>query len=90
MSTSSDTQDAQSSAALNTKEDLLMRMLDAFWAVKNNSLTMTSKQRMITVLELLSEEIRGWAPDKEQTRICHLAVTEVADRLLREAHDVPA
>ena len=68
--------------------DLLTRMLDAFWCLKNNSMTMTSKLRMIAVLELLSQEIRSWAPDQGQARICYLAINEVADRLLREANDL--
>ena len=88
MSTSSDTQDAQSSVDQKAKMDLLTRMLDAFWCLKNNSMTMTSKLRMIAVLELLSQEIRSWAPDQGQARICYLAINEVADRLLREANDL--
>jgi hypothetical protein len=28
--------------------------------------------------------IRTWAPPKEQARICHLAINEVADRLIRD------
>lgn len=51
-------------------------------------MTMTSKLRMIAVLELLSQEIRSWAPDQGQARICYLAINEVADRLLREANDL--
>ncbi|NBS71564.1 hypothetical protein EBT31_22030 [bacterium] len=65
-------------------------MLDAYWCLKNNHLTMTSKVRLIPVVEMLAEEIRSWAPDPGQARICHLAINEVADRLLREVADVQA
>lgn len=87
MSTSSDTQDAPSSADQSTpiKEDLLTCLTDAFWCDRNNSLTMFSKQRMVAVLELLAAEIRSWAPDPGQARICYLAINEVADRLIRES-----
>lgn len=52
---------------------------------------MHSKQRMVAVLELLAAEIRGWAPDPGQARICYLAINEVADRLIREStNDVSA
>lgn len=86
MSTSLDTQDAPSSADQSTSkdEDLLTRMLDAFWCLENNSKTMTSKYRMVAVAKLLADEIRSWAPDKGQAKICHLAITEVADRLIRD------
>lgn len=86
MSTSLDTQDAESSADQTTKpkEDLLTKMLDAFWCLENNSKTMTSKYRMVTVAKLLADEIRSWAPDPGQAKICHLAINETADRLIRE------
>jgi hypothetical protein len=52
---------------------------------------MHSKKRMVAVLELLAAEIRGWAPDPGQARICYLAINEVADRLIRETtNDLPA
>lgn len=60
-------------------------MLDAFWCLKNNSMTMTSKYRMVAVAELLAEEIRSWAPDQGQARMVHMAINDVADRLLRDA-----
>ena len=46
---------------------------------------MHSKKRMVAVLELLAAEIRNWAPDQGQARICYLAINEVADRLIRES-----
>lgn len=86
MSTSLDTQDAPSSADRSTsnQQDLLEQMLDAFWCLENNSKTMTSKYRMVAVAKLLADTIRSWAPDPGQAKICHLAITEVADRLIRE------
>jgi hypothetical protein len=44
------------------------------------------------VIQLLADEVRTWAPDKGQAKICHLAINEVADRLLRDSddHDLPA
>ena len=83
-------QDAQFSSDQNPTEkqdDLLVEMLDSFWCLKNNSMTMTSKYRMVSVAQLLANKIRTWAPPKEQARICHLAINEVADRLLREARN---
>jgi hypothetical protein len=35
----------------------------------------------------ISSIIRTWAPDPGQARICHLAINEIADRLLREVED---
>lgn len=65
-------------------------MLDAFWSVENNSLTMTSKYRMAAVAKMLADEIRSWAPDPGHARICYLAINETADRLIRDTtHDIP-
>lgn len=60
-------------------------MLDAFWCDKNNSLTMHDERRMLAVIDLLVDMIRGWAPDQGQARICYLAINEVADRLVRDS-----
>ena len=88
-------QDVQSSSDQGTaptpmaipseRDDLLERMIDAFWCLENNHLTVSSKHRMVSVLQLLAKEIRTWAPDEGQARICWLAINEVADRLVREA-----
>ena len=83
MSTSSDTPDAQSCAG-QSNDDLLDQMMDAFWSVENNSLTIHSKHRMGAVVALLADKIRSWAPDPGQAKICHLAINEVADRLIRD------
>jgi hypothetical protein len=41
-------------------------------------------RRMAMVMYELAQLIRTWAPPEEQARICHLAINEVADRLIRE------
>ena len=41
--------------------------------------------RMREVLRLLANEIETWAPSYTESKICHLAVTEVAQRLRAEA-----
>lgn len=66
-------------------ETLPLRMLDAFWCLTNNSMTITSPDRMREVLRLLAREVETWAPPYAETPVCHLAVTEVAQRLRAEA-----
>jgi hypothetical protein len=44
--------------------------------------------RMRAVVEVIADEVRRWAPDKGQAKICHLAINEVADRLLRDTNDL--
>jgi hypothetical protein len=46
-------------------------------------MTIASRLRMKPVLRVVAEEIRKWAPDEGQARICYLAINEVADRLVR-------
>ena len=46
------------------------------------------KRRMKAVIRELANTIRTWAPDPGQARICHLAINEVADRLIREAQEL--
>lgn len=70
---------------LETSETLAMRMLDAFWCLRNNSMIITSPDRMRAVLRLLADEIETWAPSASDAKICHLAVCEVAQRLRAEA-----
>jgi hypothetical protein len=41
-------------------------------------------RRMKEVIREIAKTIRTWAPDEGQARICHLAINEVADRLIRE------
>ena len=45
------------------------------------------RRRMKEVIREISNVIRTWAPDKGQARICHLAINEVADRLVREVSE---
>lgn len=75
--------------ATTTKEDLMQRVLDAYWSVDNNHLTISSKLRMASVLRAIAEEIRTWAPPESQARICHLMTNEIADRLVRESEEQP-
>ena len=62
-----------------------LRMLDAFWCLTNNSMTITSPDRMREVLRLVANEVETWAPSRLESKICHLAVMEVAQRLRAEA-----
>jgi hypothetical protein len=62
-----------------------LRMLDAFWCLTNNSMTITSPDRMREVLRLVANEVETWAPSHLESKICHLAVMEVAQRLRAEA-----
>jgi hypothetical protein len=70
-----------SSLVIDSMENLPLRMLDAFWCLTNNSMVITSPDRMRAVLRLLADEIETWAPSYLESKICHLAVTEVAHRL---------
>lgn len=45
------------------------------------------ERRMKAVLHEVAGLIRAWAPDKGQARICHLAINEVADRLIQEINE---
>ena len=62
-----------------------LRMLDAFWCLTNNSMNITSPDRMREVLRLVANEVETWAPSHLESKICHLAVMEVAQRLRAEA-----
>jgi hypothetical protein len=75
----------QPRVVFDSMETLPLRMLDAFWCLANNSMTITSPDRMREVLRLLAKEVETWAPPYSEHKICHLAVTEVAQRLKAEA-----
>lgn len=75
----------QTPVVIDSMETLPLRMLDAFWCLTNNSMTITSPDRMREVLRLLAREVEAWAPPYAETPVCHLAVTEVAQRLRAEA-----
>lgn len=66
--------------------DLSGRCLTAYWQDRNALID--DHSRMRAVIEVLSDEIRKWAPDEGQARICYLAINEVADRLLRDTNVV--
>ena len=75
----------QAPVVIDSMETLPLRMLDAFWCLRNNSMTITSSDRMREVLRLVANEVETWAPPYTEQKICHLAVTEVAQRLRAEA-----
>lgn len=75
----------QAPVVIDSMETLPLRMLDAFWCLTNNSMTITSPDRMREVLRLLASEVETWAPSYLKSKICHLAVMEVAQRLRAEA-----
>jgi hypothetical protein len=68
-------------------DDLLTRCLAEYWDPKHSVAVLRSRSRMRGVVQLLADELRSWAPDEGQARICHLAINEVADRLLRDTQD---
>jgi len=47
------------------------------------------KRRMKEVIREIANIIRTWAPDPSRARICHLAINEVADRMIREITEAP-
>mgnify|MGYP006094717589 FL=1 len=65
--------------------DLVQRCIDAYWCKENGLTGLHSTIRMARALEVIAAEIRQWAPDKEASRICYLAINEVADQLLQHA-----
>ena len=85
MSLTEPTTNNQAPVVIDSMGSMPLRMLDAFWCFPNNSMTITSSDRMRAVLRLLANEIETWAPSYTDAKICHLAVTEVAQRLRAEA-----
>ena len=67
----------------------LMKLIDSlselYWSLGEYSID--DKRRMKAVVSELSQVIRSWAPDEGQSRICYLAVNEVADRLICEINE---
>lgn len=61
---------------------LLDNLSELYWSLGEYSID--DRRRMEAVIRELSQEIRTWAPDEGQARICYLAINEVADRLIRE------
>jgi hypothetical protein len=69
----------------DSMETMPLRMLDAFWCLTNNSMTITSPDRMREVLRLVATEIETWAPPYSEQKICHLTVADIVQRLRAEA-----
>lgn len=61
--------------------NLLETLLKLYWPLGSS---IDDKRRMKEVVREIASTIRTWAPPKEQARICHLAINEIADRLMRE------
>lgn len=57
------------------------RMIQAFHSL---DIEATDRERMVAVCSVVSGEVRTWAPDVGQAKICNLAINEVADRIQRE------
>jgi hypothetical protein len=78
---------ALSTPMTSPSDDLLTRCLTEYWDTRHDTSTLRSRARMRAVAQLLATEIKSWAPDPGSARICHLAINEVADRLLRDTTD---
>jgi hypothetical protein len=63
---------------------LLDELTELYWSLGEYSID--DKRRMKAVLIEVAKQIRTWAPDPGQAKICHLAINEVADRLIRESN----
>jgi hypothetical protein len=61
---------------------LLDDLTQLYWALGEYGID--DPRRMKAVVREISQIIRTWAPDPGQAKICHLAINEVADRLLRD------
>jgi hypothetical protein len=61
---------------------LLNELSELYWATGEYGID--DPRRMGMVMWKIAQVIRTWAPREDQARICHLAVNEVADRLIRE------
>ena len=62
---------------------LIDNLIELYWSLGEYSID--DNRRMKAVMLELASEIRTWAPDPGQAKICHLAINEVADRIVREA-----
>lgn len=65
---------------------LIDNLTGLYWSLGEYAID--DRRRMKAVLMELATEIRTWAPDEGQARICFLAINEVADRLVRETQEV--
>ena len=63
--------------------DLVGCCMAAYW--HDREALIDGHSRMQAVMTVIAEEVRTWAPDPGQARICYLAINEVADRLIRDS-----
>lgn len=68
--------------------NLLDQCTELYWSFGEYGID--DRRRMKAVLYQLAAEIRTWAPDEGQARICYLAINEVADRIIRECNSSDA
>ena len=64
---------------------LIKQLTELYWALGEYSID--DERRMKAVVREIAQVIRTWAPPESRRRICHLAINEVADRLLNECND---
>ena len=64
---------------------LITELTELYWALGEYSID--DERRMKAVVREIAQVIRTWAPEESRLRICHLAINEVADRLLKECND---
>jgi len=64
---------------------LIKQLTELYWALGEYSID--DERRMKAVVREVAQVIRAWAPPESRRRICHLAINEVADRLLTECND---
>ena len=67
---------------------LIDNLTELYWSLGEYSID--DRRRMKAVVFEISQRIRSWAPDDaaEAWVIGHLAINEVADRLVRETQEV--
>lgn len=65
--------------------DLIEQCIEAYWSQDHGLYGLHSAVRMKRAFEVIAAEIRTWAPDPVNAKLCHLAVNDVADRLLEHA-----
>jgi hypothetical protein len=62
--------------------NLLDSATELYWSFGEYGID--DRRRMKAVLYQLADEIRTWAPQESQARICYLMTNEIADRIKRE------
>jgi len=73
-------QQSQASAIRSGAIPLIDRCSSAYW-FPDSRYSIADHVRMAAVLSVIADEIETWAPAKEQAKICHLQVMEIAARL---------